>query len=390
MSGLGYDTKTYFNRVRDYDNDLRVKYSTDWAFTIFVVDSSADSDGSFSDGWFAYAYLGGPFFVMTYDNGGWGPNHMDAIAAHEMGHIFYALDQYSAAAQGCTLISGYLGVENQNSLTGGCASNVGSIMRGGLGPYSRGEIDECGSGQIGWRDSDGDSILDPLDTGLPITITTSVDGGRVMISGTTEIVPYPSPEHTSITINTLTAVQYRFDGGEWRQASSNDGTYDGVTETFWFTETLPSGLHVLEVAAVDSAGNVSEVYATETIAILDPIDGGLNTEFYQQEMDGRDVSECEMVTLSGIAYHLGRKQIARVEYRLDDGAWQSIDAQDGAFDSDYESFLLEIGSLDVGTHVVEARAVDGDGHLEVNFAGQQITVVRRAFSVSLPVVMSGL
>jgi hypothetical protein len=389
MSALGYDAESYLARIRDYDNDLRAKYGTDWAFTIFVVDSSADSDGSFSDGWFAYAYLGGPLFVVTYDNGGYGPGNMDAVVAHEMGHIFFALDQY-LASQGCTLRSGYLDVENQNSVAGGCASNVGSIMRGGVGPYWRGEIDEYGSGQIGWRDSDGDGIFDPLDAELPITITTSIDGGNVIISGTTEIVPYPSPKRTSVTINTLTGVQYRFDGGEWWQASANDGTFDGITEGFWLTDTLPSGLHVLEVAALDSAGNVSGAFATETIAVVDSIDGGLNTEFHEHHLDGYDVPEGEMVTFSGIAYHLGEKQIAGVQYRVDGGSWQSVDAQDGAFDSDYESFLLELGSLAVGTHRIEARAVDEGGHVEVNFAGQQVTVIRGVSAVFLPIAMDGV
>ena len=224
---------------------------------------------------------------------------------------------------------------------------------------------------------------------MPITITTSIDGGSVIVSGTTEIVPYPSPRRTSITINTLSGVQYRFDGGEWRQASANDGTFDGITESFWFTDTLPSGLHVLEVAALDSAGSVSGAYATETIAVVDPIDGGLNTEFYQQEMDGYDAPGGEMVTLGGIAYHLGEKQIAGVQYRVDDGSWQSVDAQDGAFDSDHESFFLEIGSLAVGTHLVEARAVDGGGHVEANFAGREVTIVRDVSAVFLPAVMGG-
>ena len=166
--------------------------------------------------------------------------------------------------------------------------------------------------------------------------------------------------------------------------------YIEINQGFSFTDTLSSGLHVLEIAAVDSAGNVSDAYATETIAIVDPVDGGLNTEFYQQDMDGYNAPEGEMVTLSGIAYHLGEKQIAGVQYRVDDGSWQSVDAQDGAFDSDSESFFLEIGSLEVGMHLIEARAVDGDGHVEVNFAGQEITVASDVSAVFLPVVMGGL
>ncbi len=100
MSNLGYTTGDYLEKVYAYKNDLRNQYQTDWAFTIFVVDSSADLDGKFADGkYFAYAYLGGPFMVMTYDNNGWGIEDMDRVTAHETGHIFMAGDQYGSARQ---------------------------------------------------------------------------------------------------------------------------------------------------------------------------------------------------------------------------------------------------------------------------------------------------
>jgi len=391
MDALGYDAEPYFTRVRDYTNDLRTTYGTDWAFTMFVIDSSRDYDNRFSDGYFAYAYLGGPFMVMTYGNNGYGPNNMDAVAAHEIGHIFLALDQYASAGQPCDRRSGYLYVENQNSVSGDCASDVDSIMRGGIGPYRYPAIDEYAAGQIGWRDSDGDGILDPLDTGLPVTISAvSVEGSSIVVSGTTEIIPYPSLRPRSITINTLTGVQYRFDGGEWRDALANDGTFDGTAESFSFADTLSSGWHTLEIAGVDSAGNVSDVYATRTIAVMDPIDGGLNTELREQHLDDRDVSNNEMVTISGVAYHLERGIIADVQYRVDGSSWQSVPAQDGAFDSAYEPFTLQIDSLEPGTHLIEARAIDGDGQVEVNCAAQEVTVARRTSTMFLPVVLGGV
>jgi hypothetical protein len=386
MSALGYDAPSYFTRVRDYNNGLRTAYQTDWAFTIFVVDSSADSDNRFSDGYFAYAYLGGPFMVLTYGNNGYGPGSMDAVAAHEMGHIFHALDQYYSAQQPCTRRSGYLDVENQNSQYGSCASDVGSIMRGGTYPYTGASIDPYAAGQIGWRDSDGDDILDPLDTDLPVSIASvSVNGDSVIVSGTAEIVPYPSPGRTSVTINTLTGVQYRFDGGDWQPATADDGTYDGTAQGYHFVASLSPGLHTMEVAAVDSAGNVSDVFATETIAILDPVDGGLNTELWPDA----HVSGGEASTIGGVAYDLQGSAIADVQYRVDDGAWQSVSADDGAYDSDYEFFILPIGSLKAGTYLVQARAVDVDGSVEVNFASQQVTVAN-VRTIFLPIVVSGM
>ena len=62
MNALGYSAASYFTQTRDYINDLRTTHQTDWAFAIFVVDSSSDSDNRFADGLFAYAYLGGPLY----------------------------------------------------------------------------------------------------------------------------------------------------------------------------------------------------------------------------------------------------------------------------------------------------------------------------------------
>lgn len=389
MGALGYDAASYFTRVRDYNNELRATYQTDWAFTIFVVDSSTDWDNRFKDGYFAYAYLGGPFMVMTYGNNGYGPGNMDAVTAHEIGHIFYALDQYSNAHQPCTRRSGYLDVENQNSRYGDCASNVSSIMRGQVHPYTIGAIDPYAAGQVGWRDSDGDGILDPLDTDLPISIDSiSVDGNSVTVSGMTEIVPYPSPSLRSVTINTLMDVQYRFDGSCWQQATADDGVFDGTHEGYRFTVSLPPGLRTLEVAALDSAGNMSDAYATETIVILDPVDGGLNTELFP--LDG-PISAGELSTMDGTAYHLQGGIVADVQYRVDGGPWQSINALDDAFDSDQEYFAVPVDSLEPGAHLIEARAIDAGGGIEANFASQQVTLVNdEPHTVFLPIVVSGM
>jgi hypothetical protein len=66
-----------------------------------------------------------------------------------------------------------------------------------------------------------------------------------------------------------------------------------------------------------------------------------------------------------------------------------VSAEDGAYDSDYESFTLPIGSLKAGTYLVQARAVDVDGSVEVNFASQQVTVANLR-TIFLPVVLGGM
>lgn len=389
MNGLGYNSSSYFSSVRDYDNALRNTYQTDWAFTIFVVDSSADNDNRFSDGYFAYAYLGGPFMVMTYENDGYGPTNMDAITAHEMGHIFFALDQYAGAYQGCTAHSGYLNIENQNSQYGNCSTNINSIMRGQIYPYTAKAIDPFAAGQIGWRDSDGDNIFDPLDVELPISITNLVlTNNRLTVNGSANITPYPAPTRPDITINTLTSVRYRFDGASWQQATASDGAFNGTSENYHFTSTpLLPGLYILEVAAFDSVGQASSLAATQTVFIPDPAEPGPDTELYIPN----GLKNSPTTNMSGVAYHTQAGQLAKVEYRVNGGLWQSATPQDGAFDSNYEPFILPIDLSAPGTYSIEAFATDTAGGVEVNFARREISVGSTQTSVIfLPLVMGGM
>jgi hypothetical protein len=366
MAALGYTAPSYFTRVRDYNNHLRHTYHTNWAFTIFVVDSSADSDNRFSDKYFAYAYLGGPFMVMTSGNNGYGLPNMDAVAAHEMGHIFHALDQYSSAYQPCARRSGYLYVENQNSLYEPCASNVASIMRGQTYPFFARAIDPYAAGQIGWRDSDGDNILDPLDTSLPVTIDqiTRHENG-VSVNGSAQIIPYPSPSQNSVTINTLTGIQYRLNGDTWQPVIPADGAFDSTTEPYQINLLLPPGMYQLEVAAVDSAGNMSTPLATETVAVFDPLADGLDTQLYPL---AATLESGQPILLDGVSYHLQNGVIANVQYKLADGPWQPAVAQDGAFDSEHERFHLVLPALEPGDHALEVFATDDLDNIETNGA----------------------
>jgi len=390
MSALGYNAPSYFTRVRDYNNALRTVYQTDWAFTVFVVDSSADNDHRFKDNYFAYAYLGGPFMVMTYGNNGYGPNNMDAVAAHEIGHIFHALDQYSGAVQDCTRRSGYLYVENFNSQYGTCPSNVNSIMRGQVYPYTTKAIDPYAAGQIGWRDSDKDNIFDPLDVELSISLDEVIKSDqRLVASGVADISPYPSlnPYRASTTINTITQVKYRLNYGNWRQAIANDNAFDETFEEYSFTSPpLATGLHILEVAAFDSAGNISNNFATETLLFPDPLDPGPNTDLY---LPNKTITN-QAVTVNGIAYHSQEGSIVQVEYRINGGLWQPAQAQDGVFNSNYEPFALTLDLTEAGVYVIETFATDTLGNNEIIFARREIQVAQpQAAHIFLPIVTNG-
>jgi len=393
MEKKGYTGSSYFDQVRRYNNDLRDTYGTDWAFTIFVVDSSHDGDNRFSGGYFAYAYLGGPFTVMTYGNNGYGPHNMDAVAAHEIGHIFLALDQYPSAYQPCTRQSGYLSVENQNSQYGECASDEPSIMRGQTWPYRSGAIDEYARGQIGWRDSDGDGILDPVDTSLSVVSVEYVaDAERpnvLTFTGSVQGSPYPSPRRRSVIINTIEQVQYRVAGGAWTDAHSADGAFDTYTEAFTFTTSLlPTGALDIDLRVVDSAGN-ELIQTAATVSVVDPVDEILDTTMTRmgQQAEGEEVTH---ITYSGQGIS-SVSHIAGIYYRLDNGPWQPIAADDGAFDEPYEDFTLTIDltTLNPGDHQIQAYSVDGEGNTETSPASDFISVQPQTQYVFLPLVRAG-
>lgn len=95
MDQLGYSEGADYIRTRAYVNDLRRKYSTDWSFVIFVVDAHNDTDGYFADrSGITWAYVGGPYLVLSNKCAGWSSHNIWRIVAHETGHIFNAMDEY--------------------------------------------------------------------------------------------------------------------------------------------------------------------------------------------------------------------------------------------------------------------------------------------------------
>jgi hypothetical protein len=275
MSNLGYSTGDYFERVYSYTNHIRNQYDSDWAFVVFVIDSSNDVDGKFSDGYFAYAYLSGPFMVMTYDNDGWGISNMNMVATHETGHIFLAADQYYQAGYGgCTSLTaryGYLGMQNSNCEYNN-PSSVPSIMR-----HNEDAVDVTARGQIGWRDSDSDGKPDPVDTAPIISLSTHAPDPTSETSwsyyGFAEIPPYAHAGcsnaedacyHEDVTTQTLTQIQYRVDGGVWSNVTVGDGALNSDIENFSFTiSSLSVGTHSIQVQATASSGNISSMWEDE-------------------------------------------------------------------------------------------------------------------------------
>jgi PKD repeat protein len=262
MSHLGYSGSFWFTQVRDYINALRSDLNTEWAFAIFVVDSSNDADGMFLDDYVAYAYLGGPFLVMTYDNDGYGIWNMDYVTAHETCHIFYATDEYNNREEN----SGYLNVTDNDG--------SGDMMELANTWWLCTNSKE----QLGWRDTDGDGIQDIVDT-FPNTFLNSYQPDPSLntvlaYSGWVVEDPYPNnnPYGTGndVTINTIKGVQFRIDSETWVDANASDGFFDEVSEDFNFTTpSLSSGTHLIEVRGINSVGNAETSFSSDSVTVPD-------------------------------------------------------------------------------------------------------------------------
>ncbi len=255
MTKMGYSSGDYFYQTKSYINDLRASDGNDWGYVIFMVNSLNDVDGRFSDGiYFAYSYLGGPFMVMTYDNDGWGIARMNLVTAHEIGHIFYATDEYD----GIPMFSGYLdSLEIEGS---GCIMDTNSLR-----------ISDGTLHQIGWYDGDSDGIFDIVGTQPEVTLTSLPlqysNSSLANYSGTTSVIPYPNRNPlgpgNDVTVAKISQVYYSLDGSGWMPASASDGTYNQTTEIFNFSFAPTEGFHSVSVTTVTDQGVSSGSNATD-------------------------------------------------------------------------------------------------------------------------------
>ncbi len=278
LSHVGYNTaSSVFTDLDTWNHAQRLAHDADWALTAFVVDSLADSDGKFSDGYFAYAYLGGPFMMMTYDNNGWGISRMGQVFAHEFAHIFYALDEYPGSNT-YTSTSGYYNIQNLNASDGhpNPASRVASLMAESSlqGPaYTYHTSSPTSLQMIGWRDSDNDGVFDVLD--VPLTLTGSgsynAASGQYSFSGSSNVNTLqnlnPYGYRRNITTNTVDTLQYRIDGNAWISGSTY-GAYSTSVSQAVNVSGLAAGTHTIEFRTIVDTLNVSSNVVSGSFTVV--------------------------------------------------------------------------------------------------------------------------
>jgi hypothetical protein len=100
MASFGYSSGSHIDGVNAYNTWARSNYGTDWAYSAFIEYNPAPAGTAFTDGYAAWAYLGGPYANLLYRTFSW---PFDVGFSHESGHIFRACDEYYEAGYGgCT------------------------------------------------------------------------------------------------------------------------------------------------------------------------------------------------------------------------------------------------------------------------------------------------
>jgi len=277
MAKIGsYNNADRYTNVRNFNQDTRVAAGTNWSTTLFILDNTSYTNTSY-----AYSYLGGPFSILERNSAGWGPTGFNMVLAHEMGHIFFALDEYAGSGARTTDRSGYLNVANANASLDGNGNPVtppqaNALMlnngNSGVNLFADGTYAPSPSARnaIGLRDTNGNGIPDILDT-APVTTGNNAGSnpgtGLFKFSGTVDVTALVnqnpvnmgfSNSGNAMTIDTVKSAYYILDGHAPVALSAQDGVFDGYEESIGFSLTgLALGPHSIDVYGANNVGNQS-------------------------------------------------------------------------------------------------------------------------------------
>jgi len=252
--------------VRAFNNSQRLKLNTDWSFTIFVVNSQNDADGSFAAGGSfdrAFAFAGGLFEVV--------PSTRPASTfAHETGHMFWARDEYIGGSNYFQK-RGYYNAQNTNAIdlnpdpgfvqTDSIMSSNAALDRA----FQNITTSDATLAQIGWVDSDGDGIFDVLDVPLKLEGIGQLNAAGSLYNFVGQAVVQTLPNQNSsglqndITLNRIGRIEYRINGGAWQTSLSPDTPQVDLNLNI----PIPSGsTGTIEIRALDtSIGIASNIFS---------------------------------------------------------------------------------------------------------------------------------
>lgn len=131
-------------------------------------------------------------------------------------------------------------------------------------------------------------------------------------------------------------------------------------EVLWNTDSVPDGRYVVRLTASDEESNPRDQVRKATRETLPFLVDNRKPEV----RDLAAVQNEALVTISGAAVDTF-SPIGRIEYRLDDGEWIKVAPKDGMYDDLREEFVVKLGELRDGLHVVLVRATDSAGNTTV-------------------------
>jgi len=274
-----------YKDIKAFNNFQREKHHADWSFTIFVVNSTNDADDLFPvnaspapdevnyQG--AFAFLGGQFLVVP-------SGRPTTTFAHETGHMFYALDEYSNGhSYGAK--SGYYNTQNTNGANGNPAENFlaeqqPSIMATGSAQLQAwlDKITSTSSREaIGWKDSDGDGVLDVNDVNFTLSGKGSYNAttGTYRFKGTSSVRtlankntfggPNANVVYNDISINKIRRAEYSLDGGStWTTIANLVDT--PTTANLDLSIPVSPGQQTLKIRTFDQrTGAASDIFTAE-------------------------------------------------------------------------------------------------------------------------------
>lgn len=372
------------NAMWRFNHAQRERLDADWAFTIFIVDASDDSDGLFAPGGFpaAFALPGGLYTVVP-------SGRAASTIAHEMGHIFWAFDEYENGAS-YTARRGYYDTQNLNAFEDrpdSAGPQQNSIMWSGV-PLARayGEFGDPPTSPaatlalVGWRDSDSDGVFDVLDVPLELdaighfdpqseTYRLSGSATAVALHNRNSYGEHPSVIGTNsdITLNRIDEIQYRLDGGTWVTAA----TLGQQTVEFDVSVAINQAFSNIDWRAIDLATGITSELVSGT-PTLPAIASDRHRGIAFVDADGNGFRDANEAPLAGTRVTIRRSDGSPLPRDVIDAAdlEGSVTGLDGvtltvessAAGPPLDSDLRSLVSSDAGgRRVFHAQELSGDG-----------------------------
>jgi hypothetical protein len=306
--------------MRKFNDAQRIEHGTNWGFTIFVVNDENDADGMFAEGGSfrrGFAFSGGRYLVVP-------AGRPASSIAHEIGHIFWARDEYSGAGSYLQK-RGYYDAQNLNAADNPEVgfSQQDSIMASGtlLGNAYANHISSDSSLQMmGWQDSDGDGVFDVLDVPHSFIGTGYIDqvDGEFHFSGTAEVGMLlnrnSSGFQSDMTINAIDRIEYRVDQGAWATAL----TPGGVIAEVQFSFVVPVGGQQVEIRSSSLDAGTGLLVAESNRILFEISDRNVVADtglagFVWVDVDSDGVWDNDEAGLSGVAVRLVQGDGAQIQ-----------------------------------------------------------------------------